>query len=553
MAINTGEGCAGRLEALTSASWGGFPCKYNRSGSEQNEISTWTSTMGIHEDARQGTLDKEKLAKYLAGNASILEEKDPAQGLTPLAAAAVAGYADVVDLLLKRGAKADALSRDGETPLLLTARDGARNRARIVQLLLAKTPAGSVDATSARDKNNTPLMYAVLKKDLETVRQLCKAGASLTATNDDGLTAKDMAGGDRDVVRAFNSDPGTLAKLSSVVVSFLQYVVAWVNKTANGVVRRLYGLNPELNENTDEVVNDGETPNKDQFLENVDNFVSENPVLERFFKGNPNYIRELAKKATELENDKSTVLGCPDLLPKTIKVTLHQQVVYCGARIGRFFVESCELTSLADDSSSMKRDGRWAAQVDLVKRITQITTRILPEGDGVALRFINQSVDDSPNLSLQQIGNIMQSTSWAPNGNTEIGTYLRAKILEPMVYSKLEAKTLGRPLLVSVITDGMPSHEVDSALVDAIKECGDKLQAAGFPRESVKFMIGQVGTANQATKFLNALRGNQEIADVAFVTSDQLDERFAAFKANEADLDRWLIETLFSPIKDRGE
>ena len=77
-------------------------------------------------------------------------------------------------------------------------------------------------------------------------------------------------------------------------------------------------------------INDGETPNKVQFIENVDNYVKENPTLERFFKGNPNYIQELAEKATKLENDPSTPLGQPNLLPKTIKVTLHQQVIYCG-------------------------------------------------------------------------------------------------------------------------------------------------------------------------------------------------------------------------------
>ena len=52
--------------------------------------------------------------------------------------------------------------------------------------------------------------------------------------------------------------------------------------------------------------------------------------LERFFKGNPNYIQDLAKKATELSNDRTTPLGQPDLLPKVIKVALYQQVIYCG-------------------------------------------------------------------------------------------------------------------------------------------------------------------------------------------------------------------------------
>jgi hypothetical protein len=132
----------------------------------------------------------------------------------------------------------------------------------------------------------------------------------------------------------------------------------------------------------------------------------------------------------------------------------------------------------------MDSDGRWDAQIQLVKRITRITTRILPEGDGVALRFINQDVDNSDKLSFLEIGNIMENKAGKPQGGTPIGTYLKSKILEPLVYSKLQPQTLARPLLISVITDGMPSGEKEEAFVEAIKECGVKLEQAGYPRES---------------------------------------------------------------------
>lgn len=132
----------------------------------------------------------------------------------------------------------------------------------------------------------------------------------------------------------------------------------------------------------------------------------------------------------------------------------------------------------------MKCEGRWESQKNLIKRITKITTRILPEGEGVALRFINQDVPDSSNLNLEGIGKIIDPMSWKPGGNTEIGTYLRSKILEPLVYSKLESKKLERPILVSIITDGKPEPEDRSELVKSIVECGQKLQGAGYPRES---------------------------------------------------------------------
>lgn len=261
-------------------------------------------------------------------------------------------------------------------------------------------------------------------------------------------------------------------------------------------------------------MNGSEQPTNAKFVENVDKIVKDSP-LERFFKDKRNYIQDLARKATELEKDSTTSLGCKDVLPKTINVSLHQQVIYC------------------DDSSSMKRDRRWVAQEELVKRIAKITTRILPEGEGVALRFINKTVDESPNLTLEDIGNIFYRTSWDPNGDTPIGTFLRSKILQPLVYSTLGQESLKRPLLISVITDGMPSKENKTEFVDAIVECGRKLQAAGYPRESVKFMVGQIGTAQAATKFLDGIRTNTDIAKVVYVTSDQLDVKFADLHENE--------------------
>jgi ankyrin repeat protein len=211
--------------------------------------------MGIHEDARQGTLVGITLTRYLLNNRNILEEQDPTTGRTPLATAAVAGFADVVEQLLWKGAKAEALSRDGETALLLTTREASRNRPRIVQLLLSKTPAGSVDATTTAD-GNTPLMYAILKSDIESIRLLTKAGASLTVPNNSGQTAATMAAAasDKAVARALDpEEQSKLTKLADLVGDFLLYIVAWVNKTANNVMDRLFGLNPNLNENIDEV------------------------------------------------------------------------------------------------------------------------------------------------------------------------------------------------------------------------------------------------------------------------------------------------------------
>ncbi|EWG41422.1 hypothetical protein FVEG_03546 [Fusarium verticillioides 7600] len=490
--------------------------------------------MSIFQDARNGTLSKYKIDTYLKNDPNILESIDPSTGLTPLGTAVVAGIPNVVETLLKKGAKADAPSRDGETPLLLATWMTTKERPKIVQLLLASTPAGSVDSTTDAAGNKTPLMFAIQKRDIQSIRNLRRAGASLTVKNAAGTTAREDAVATKDmaVVRALDPDKerGLSGMVTDMVLAFLLYIVAWVNGALEDAVRRASGLSGQDDPQIDGRVNKGLTPNKNQFQKNVDKYVNENPVLKNFFKDRPDFIQQVAKKAANLEKEDEP-LGDKDTLPKTIKVSLHQQVIYCG-------------------NSSMKREGRWANQKALIGRIAKITTKILPDGEGVALRFINQDIDNSSNLSFDQISSIIQPMSWQPDGDTDIGTNLKRKILEPLVYAKIANKTFDRPLLVSISTDGMPEPENKQELANAIVECGDKLEAANLPRGSVKFMIGQVGTASSAEQFLDSLRENQSIKNVTFVTSEKLDEKFSEFNENEGKLDRWLIETLFTPLAD---
>jgi hypothetical protein len=210
--------------------------------------------MGIHEDARQGKLVGDTVTRYSRDVPGILNQLDPSTGRSPLASAAIAGHADSVEQLLKRGAKPDALSRDGENTLLLTVRDGIRNRSRIVQLLLTQMPNDAIDATTSANDNKTPLMYAVLRSDLQTIRLLATAGASLTATDSEGRTAKDIAP-NKLVQLALNPklEKEARAVQTANVGSILNTVLAWVNKTSDGIVDLLFELNPTLDEEIDEV------------------------------------------------------------------------------------------------------------------------------------------------------------------------------------------------------------------------------------------------------------------------------------------------------------
>lgn len=62
-------------------------------------------------------------------------------------------------------------------------------------------------------------------------------------------------------------------------------------------------------------------------MKNVDNIIKGTP-LERFFKDKKDFIQDLAQKAIDFQED--TEGGDEDDLQRMIKVTLHQQVIYCG-------------------------------------------------------------------------------------------------------------------------------------------------------------------------------------------------------------------------------
>jgi hypothetical protein len=61
----------------------------------------------------------------------------------------------------------------------------------------------------------------------------------------------------------------------------------------------------------------------------IENLIKGTPT-ERFFPKDSKFIKELAVKAIALKTEASTSICIPDLLPKTIQVTMHQQVIYCG-------------------------------------------------------------------------------------------------------------------------------------------------------------------------------------------------------------------------------
>jgi ankyrin repeat protein len=105
---------------------------------------------------------------------------------TALAWAAHHGHADVVALLLARGAEIEGLDRVNATPLLMA---GASGSAAAVRALLA----GGANVDVKNKSKETPLMVAAQRGHAEVIAALAAQGAKIDLKHRDGYTALHIA------------------------------------------------------------------------------------------------------------------------------------------------------------------------------------------------------------------------------------------------------------------------------------------------------------------------------------------------------------------------
>ncbi|KAI1652610.1 ankyrin [Daldinia decipiens] len=489
--------------------------------------------MGIFEDTRDGKLDQYKLDQYKTSSFDI-DSIDPETGLTLLATASLKGHTDVVKLLLQNNASATKLSQGDRTPVWFAAMGSMKkkDRAEIIRLLHAH--GADINKPSSGDANYTPLMKVVAEwKDVNTVRQLINLGADKTLKNSNRETAARIAFEKKkdamiDALNSSSQGRPTLMDIIWKIIAFILHLIVWLYIVTSSVLKGIIESSQESSEiKILSHSNEAQESNiAEEYKSEIINFILKNR-MDGFFKNDDPFLDTLVEKAAKMKaNPPESTLKSDKDIRDLIKVSLYQQVILC------------------DDSISMSIGNRISAQQHLAKRITKFATFIIPDEDGVELRFTNSSVSGS-RLREAEVETVM--TNMQPTGDTDIGTNLIAKILKPLVYDKLDNKQLKRPLLVSIITDGCHESETLDTLRNAIIGCGKRLIEAGYEIEAVLFQVSRIGNSKASKKFFDGLRNDKQLKRVLYCSSDRSDKESEDFKQDEDQLEQWVYVTIVPP------
>ncbi|KAF8454822.1 hypothetical protein BDZ91DRAFT_852904 [Kalaharituber pfeilii] len=241
-----------------------------------------------------------------------------------------------------------------------------------------------------------------------------------------------------------------------------------------------------------------------------------------------------------------------------------------------------QMVLLIDDSGSMLwslRQGhenpkRKEYLKATIQRIVEVAT-CLSNSRGPAVRFFNYPQDKEyrhkkakfsetdgsmDELNVNNLARLLKNNKF--RGSSFLSEVLREKVLEPFVFEKVRNRSLDKPILISIITDGAPevrngpeeagknsTGQATKNLIDAISDCKKMLTSAGYPESAVAFHIVQIGDDPQADEFLATL--TNEIGTSMFVSWERLGvDVVNPPTSTEFDVERelWWAETLATAI-----
>ncbi|KAI1645874.1 uncharacterized protein F4817DRAFT_359830 [Daldinia loculata] len=419
------------------------------------------------------------------------------------------------------------------------------------KIKLAEYLKGGPSIINRPDPASGPTPLAVIRKgNSSTVKLLLDNGANPDTKTQDGRTPKQWArmiqlllAKNLALTSCSLRKGGLITYINEEVLKVLAYFDIWsplivISDAASRTYYKLSGSNPAPGEDI------AEHQRVEDFKNNLNNLLlslikCKRGGLEKFFPPNDPYLTDVAKKAFELKNDPKNPLNSPSQVDGLAKLALYQPILY------------------RDDSGSMcsvengqGKGDRWRAQIELVKRISSIASRIDPLNRVCHPRFINKQTPDANGLTKYQVEQRIQS--FYPEDWTPIGTKLRENVLDPFIYKDVGAEKAGKGGSTGKL-DENENEDMDRFRKE-IHECAMKFENSkdNYRKDSsqIRKNISYVEDELKAKAYLDGLEYDVDIQDVLlYRTAELMDSRYEELRENEKDLERWLLSTLLSPLQ----
>lgn len=204
-----------------------------------------------------------------------------------------------------------------------------------------------------------------------------------------------------------------------------------------------------------------------------------------------------------------------------------------------------------DDSGSMNFDESWQPSTEKIDDLTLVLGRIADiatqfDDDGISIRFFNSdNVFDNVKTESETSKTINKIVC---SGGTPIGKNIVSKVLQPYVYSKVQSNQLTKPVMVYIITDGVPDNKQE--LKNNIYQCKKWLETTPYGKSSVVFMFAQVGRDAAASEYLKVeLDNDPDIGnDVDATGNYELESVKYAKKGIDLTPELWILQMMLGAV-----
>lgn len=207
-----------------------------------------------------------------------------------------------------------------------------------------------------------------------------------------------------------------------------------------------------------------------------------------------------------------------------------------------------DIVIFCDDSGSMQFEESGERVNDLkviLGRVAEVATNF--DTNGINIRFMNCNVQGNNIRDSISASNLVSQVQF--NGLTPLGSKLDEKVMRPFIVDPVQSRSLQKPVLVIVITDGEPTGEAPNTVLNVIKGVKQMVSNSQYGPGAVGIEFSQVGKDMGAQRFLATLDKDPEVGKNIDATSYyEMEQEEYARKGVTLTPDLWLMKLMVGAV-----